>query len=181
MKSKSQVAHTLLAAWLQEHHPELFAELARRAGVSGAPGFAGFTDILQSIGSSIGSAASTLSSGLSSAVQSVGSFLKTDAGQGLLTTVAAAKLQSSQNKAIQTQISRAQAGLAPAPISSTWDASTGTYVPALATPGGAYAISPQMYASLAPSFFDRYGLWIAGGSAALVLVFMLSRRGAANG
>lgn len=175
MQTKA-VANTLLAAWLQENHPELFAALAARAGAPATPGLAGFTDILQSIGSSIGTVATKVASGLSTAVQSVGSFLGSEQGQSVLATLAAARLASAQNKALQTQVARVNAGLAPAPIGSTFDASTGSFVPALATPGGSYPISAQTLASLQPSFFDKYKYWIAGGGAALVVAFVLFNR-----
>lgn len=176
MTTKSEVANTLLAAWLAENHPELFSALAARAGAASAPGLHGFTDVLSSIGSTIGSVASKVASGLSTTVQTVGTFLQSDAGKTTLATLAAAQLQSAQNKALQTQVQRANAGLTPAPITSTFDATTGSFVPALSTPGGAYPLSAQTLASLQPSFLDRYGLWLAAGGAALVLATMVLRQ-----
>jgi hypothetical protein len=178
MPDNKTVSHTLLAAWLQEQYPDLFAELvqelSRRAG---GQQLSGFTDILSSIGSAIGSAATTVWSGLSNTVQAVGGVLATKEGAGLLSSLAAIKLQSGANSILATQVARAGAGVAPAPIQTTYDPSTGTYVPTVTTASGQQvALTPQMLSSLQPSFIDKYGLWIAGGGAALLLGVVLLRR-----
>lgn len=174
MATAKLVSNTLMAAWLQEQYPSLFEDLAKHASASG---LAGITDILSSIGSGISDAASSVASGLSSAVQQVGSFLTSDAGQKTLATLAAAKLQQAQTQQIvATQAARAAAGQTPAAISTQYNPSTGTYMPVMTTSTGQQVpLTQAALQSLQPSFLSQYGIWIAGGAAALVLVAMLMR------
>lgn len=174
MADSKLVPNVLLAAWLQEQYPSLFADLEQHASQHG---LSGITDILSSIGSGISSAASSVVSGLSSAVQQVGTFLSSDVGQKTLATLAAAKLQQAQTQQIvATQAARAAAGQTPAAISTQYNPSTGTYIPVMTTTTGEQVpLTQSALQSLRPSFLSQYGIWIAGGAAALVLVLMLMR------
>jgi hypothetical protein len=175
MAENVTVANALLAAWLQEQYPELFADLARRAAPAN---LSGFTDTLRAVGGAIGTAASKVVSGLSTVVQSVGNFIGTPEGQSVLSTLAAAKLQSSANQIVSTQVARANAGIPPAPIGTAYDPATNTYVPVVSTVSGqTLPLDQRLLSSLQPSFLDKYGVWLIGGGVGLVLVAFMLRRG----
>jgi len=175
--TKVQVSNVLLAAWIQEQYPDLFASLAAHASASPGGGLSGITDILSSIGSTIGSAATSVLSGVSNVAKSVGGFLTSADGQQTLAALAAAKLQSNQNSILQAQIARTQAGIPPAAIGTTYNPATGTYVPTMTTASGQQVpLTQQALQSLQPSFLDKYGLWLLGGGfGLLVLIPVLMR------
>jgi hypothetical protein len=189
MTPQKQIASTLLAAWLAEQHPDLFQEIAvralnptgARANVTLAPpaiGLSGFTDTLSSIWGGITNAAGKIASGLSTTVQGVGNFLSSPAGASALSAIAAAKYGqgSATQSVIATQLSRTSAGQTPAPIETVYDTTSGTYIPVINQSGQQYPVSPQLLAQLQPPFFERYGLWIAGGALGLVLLVSILRR-----
>lgn len=177
MKLDTKISSTLLAAWLKENYPEIYKELAYRIGDGTEQHLAGFTDFLQSVGSNIANVAQSVASGLSTGVQAVGSFLSSDAGQKTLASLSQA-YGAMNSSAIQVQAQRAQQGQAPAVINTVYDPATGTYVPTHTDASGRQIpISPSVLAKLNPSFLSRYGLWIVGGGAALVILyFILSRK-----
>jgi hypothetical protein len=176
--AKVQVANVLLAAWIQEQYPELFASLAAHASASPGGGLSGITDILSSIGSTIGNAATSVLSGVSTVAKSVGGFLSSSEGQQTLATLAAAKLQANQNSILQTQIARTQAGTAPAAIGTTYNPATGTYVPTMTTTTGQQIpLTQQALQSLQPSFIDKYGIWLLGGGLGLLVLIPILMRG----
>lgn len=181
MKSTA-VSHTLLAAWLQENYPQVFAELAQYANAPppDRQSLSGFTDILSSIGSGISSAASSVASGLSSTVKAVGGFIASDAGQQTLATIVNAKLQSNVNKQlVAAQIARANADQAPAPVQNAINPATGTYMPTLTLANGqTVPVTSSVLAGLQPTFMQRYGIWLLGGLlvAGVVGVAMFGRR-----
>lgn len=179
---KRQVAGVLLAAWLAEHHPELFAKLqAQAAGTSAIPaGLAGFTDTLSSIWGTISSAASSVASGLGSAVKAVGAYVATPQGSSVLSSLATAYYgaKTADANVIAAQQQRAQAGQTPAPIQTVYDPASGAYVPVLTQPNASGTmvstpLNPQLLASLQPSAFQQYGPWIIGGAILLGAVLYL--------
>lgn len=190
MATPKDVASVLFAAWLAEQYPDIFNELrvraenptgaARRVDLGPPPvGLAGFTDTLSSIWGGITKAASTVASGLGTAVQGVGNFLGSQAGQNVLATAVALKYgsQSPQASIIGTQNQRSQSGVTPAPIQTVYDQATNTYVPVLnqqTTAGQVqYPVSQQLLTQLQPSFIDKYGIWLIGGGVGLVLLITL--------
>jgi hypothetical protein len=155
------------AYWLHNEQPELFAALLKRA--VGAPaGLSGITDILRSVGS-------TLASG----VKSVGNFLASKNGQETLTALAGtyAAVKGMQQASVLTQMQRADAGLAPAPITTAYDAS-GNPVAVYQQAGAQYPMTPDIMRQLTPSsvgsMFRQYGVPIAIG-VGLLLVFAMRR------
>lgn len=167
---------TLFAAWLAENRPDLFNALARASGAqTGQPmKLEGFTDILASIGSGISSAARSVASGLSTTVKGVGNFLASSSGQSALARLGTAYVAiktAPEAAALQAQVDRANAGLAPAPIEMTWDASRQQYVPVYQ----GQPLSVGQARSLGSSL-TTYLPWIVGGLAAVFLLFNLTRR-----
>ena len=143
---------------------------------------------------------SSLGSGLSSAVSNVGAFLLK--GTATLAPVAIAALNAQSNTAnrnaqlavLGAQMNRAGAGLAPANVQYTANG-TPVYVPTASPTGGlttipaglgapvtlpsgqvGYTLTPQSLTNLAPTFLQKYGIWIVGGGVALVAVILISRR-----
>jgi hypothetical protein len=171
-------ANALLASWLQEQHPEIFAELANRAGAAQLSGlWDSISSTVSSWGSAIGSAASSIGSTLSKAAGAVGSYISTDEGKSVLSTLVSTKIQvDASKKIVDAQIARANAGYSPLPIQTTYDPTTGAYVPTITNAQGQQiALTGQMLANATPGFLDRYGLWVVGGGAALILVALLLR------
>lgn len=172
-----QDSNVLLAAWLAENYPALFAQLvAKVAPAQPAQPLQGFSDVLRSIGSGITSAASAITSTLSSGVKAVGSFLGSQQGQETLTGLAAA--YGALNAAtISTQQQRASAGQAPAVIETRYDPSTQSYVPIYAPTGTTgYAVTGEVLNTLQPSFLKKYGMVLAIGGVALVGIYFLFRK-----
>lgn len=166
------VSHTLLAAWLAENQPNVFNALVRRAGIAEAPQrLEGFTDILKSLGSGISNVAKSVAGGLSSTVKSVGAFLGTKEGAASLTALAstygAIQLSKVQSQAVQTQASRAAAGLAPAPIEMQWDAARQQYV--AVAPNGA-ALNAGQLSQLAAAPWLPWAM--LGGGLILAVLFL---------
>ena len=149
--------------WLAQEHPELFVALYRRAQPSIVKTLEDFSDLLSSIGT-----------GLTTAVSTVGSFLTSAQGQQTISALGAAYLQSkAAQQAVNTNLSRAQAGLAPAPIQTVYNPQSGQYEAVL--PGqssGSYiplaqaqGISPGFSMNSVPTW-----VWAAGGGLLLALV-----------
>lgn len=141
---------------------------------------------------------SSLGSGIGSAVSSVASFLLK--GTAALAPVAVAALSAqtaTQNRDAQmavlnVQATRASAGLAPANIAYTANG-TPVYVPSAPASGGlvtmpaglgaaqylpngqvGYTVTPQALSNLAPTFLQKYGIWIIGGGAAIAALLLFS-------
>lgn len=181
------VSGTLLAAWLAQNYPDLYQEIAIRADNPThappdvrltPPGLAGFTDVLSSIWGGISTAATKVASGLSATVQGVGNFLASKEGASALATLAVAKYgaSSTQSSVIATQLGRTTVGQTPAPIQTVQDPTTGQYIPVLTQNGQNYQLTPQVLQQLQPSFLDKYGIYIAGGAFALVILTLLMNR-----
>ena len=182
-------ASARFAAWIKLTHPELFDALAKAAEqhVKTAPikaalkpkGLGGFLDMLDTI-------ASDVTSGIGNVVQNVGSFLESPDGMKSLTGLASSYLQNQAQQAVlQTQTLRARAGQSPAPIAyttaqavSTYGQAVTTQVPILQGAGGQFSyMSPAQLKTLTPGgFLAQYGVWLAIGGAALLLVMVLTRR-----
>ncbi|MGH7144781.1 MAG: hypothetical protein ACREJ2_11735 [Planctomycetota bacterium] len=175
------------AAWLEQHEPDLFQALLKDAAAHGAIPKAGLGD-WSSILSDIGS-------GISDAASSVGDYLTSSQGMQSLTGLANTYLQSQTAQAVtQMQVSRAQQGLAPAPVSyavnsagQTVPVYTGSTVPSSIAPyagqpvnlGGttAYPLSSQALAALSGgSTLTKYMPWILAGGGALLLFGLLAMR-----
>lgn len=157
------------AVWLEQEHPDLFAQVFAIANSRGARlGSLGddsdFSDIDISMpdldlstaadtGSgfldTVGSVASSIGSSISSAASSVGNFLTSTQGLQTMaaigTTYLAASAASSnaqaQQAVLQTQIARVQAGQSPAPITYA-QTSTGQIVPVYQTSVPATTLYP---------------------------------------
>lgn len=177
------------AAWIKITHPELFDALAKAAQQhqKTAPikaalkpkGLSGFLDTLTSI-------ASDVTSGIGTAVQSVGNFITSPDGIKTMSGLATSYLQNQAQQAVlQTQLARAQAGQAPAPIAyTTAQAVTPggqaitTQVPIIQGASGQFSyMSSAQLRSLTPGgFLQQYGIWLAVGGAAILLVILLTRR-----
>lgn len=141
---------------------------------------------------------STLGSDVSGAVSNVASFLLK--GTAVLAPVAVAALRAqtantaanAQARILATQASRAYAGAAPANIQYAANG-TPVYVPTAQVAGGyttmpaglgatvtmpngqvGYTLTPTALSNLSPSFFQKYGVWLIGGGAALALALILS-------
>lgn len=173
--NKTQVANTLFAAWLSEAYPDLYKQLALKAGAEAtSQRLSGFFDVLSSIGSAIGSAASNVASGLGNAVQSVGSYLGSKEGQDTLTALA--KTYNTINQAtIQTQAQRAGSGATPAPIETRYDPATGTYVPVYTASGQSYRVDSS-YLSKLSGGFSKYWPWLLGGAILLGGIWYFTRK-----
>lgn len=159
---------TEFANWLAQVHPEIFATLAKRAFVVKQPTakLGDLTDVLSSIGTD-----------LSGAVSGVGNFLSNSSNVNALATAASSYFNAqasgnTQNAVMQTQLARAQAGLSPAPINYTTNAS-GQLVPINTMTGVPFSASAVQ--SFMPTFLQSYGMWLAIGGAGLALFFILRR------
>jgi hypothetical protein len=148
---------------------------------------------------------SSLGSGIASAVQGVGSALTNPSVLNSFASAASNYFKAqgttaqanAQTAVLNSQLQRARAGLPAAPVTYTTNPITGqltpiyTPTPTQAIPGlvaqsptvGApgssifgYAVTPANVGSLAPNFFQQYGLWLAIGGAVLVGALLLSRR-----
>lgn len=173
-----QESAQLLAAWLAENMPELYVQLAQRAGSTAPPQLSGITDMLRSIGSGIATAARSVASGLSTGVKSVGNLLTTKEGVETLTSLATVYAQTqAQKDALKVQVAQAQAGQPPQAIQTVYDPATGVYTPVFAPPGSQpQVMTPQLANRLMPNFFQQYGPWIFGfGVAAVALAIYLRR------
>jgi hypothetical protein len=177
------------AAWIKLTYPELFDALARAAQqhAKTAPvraalkskGLSGFLDTLSNI-------ASDVTSGIGAAVQNVGNFITSPEGLKTMSGLATSYLQNQAQQAVlQTQLARAQAGQAPAPITyTTAQAVTpagqaiATQIPIVQTGTGQFTyLSPATLQSYTPgAFIQQYGMWLVIGAVGLVLVFALTRR-----
>jgi hypothetical protein len=145
------------------------------------------TSILGNLGSDVGGA-----------ISSVASFLLK--GAAAVAPVAVAALQAKtaagnqqvQAAVLAAQLGRAQAGVAPANIAYTANG-TPVYIPTANPTGGlttmpaglgqqvtlpngqvGYTLTQQALTNLAPSFLQKYGIWILGGGAAVALALFLS-------
>jgi hypothetical protein len=159
------------ARWLQVTHPDIFRSILQRVQPVVA-GMGDWTDTLSTIASDVGS-------GISSAVGAVGSFVSNPANVNALSSVASAyfksqtpspTLASAQSSVLQTQLARAQAGLPPAPIG--YNASG---QPVYQSASGAYSLTPSTLAGLQPSFLQKYGMILAIGGGAVLLLALLTR------
>lgn len=173
------LAAQAFAAWLSQNEPELFAALVQRArqrGDAPAAGLGDWSSILSSIGS-----------GIASAVKNVASYVSSPQGVNSLSSLAQTYLQSQgQKNALKVQLAQAQAGYAPAPIETRYDAATNTYVPIytppIGTPGAGTAIpltpdlSAQLLSNAQGADWTRWLPWIIGGGAAALLVIWLATR-----
>lgn len=148
---------------------------------------------------------SSLGSGLGSAVQSVGSALTNPSVLNSFANAAANYFKAqgttatakAQTAVLTTQLARAQAGLPAAPVTYTTNPLTGqlqpvympsvtqpipygvTTAPTIGSPGTTsfgYAVTPANISSLAPTFLQQYGLWLAIGGGVLVVALLLTRR-----
>jgi hypothetical protein len=180
------------AAWLEVNEPALFAALLKAASSSGMPP-AGLGD-WSSILSDVGSVASSLGSGISDAASSVGNYLTSSQGLQSLSSLANTYMQTQAQQAVlQTQLSRAQQGLPPAPVSYSTNAAgqvvpvytgasqvPGLYGSPVTLPNGTsgYPISTTGLTALGgTSSMSSYLPWILGGAAVLVgILFLTSRR-----
>lgn len=184
------------AAWLQQNEPALFNALAAEAAKK-SPGLGDWSSILSSIGSGVENVAGDLGSGISSAASSVGDYLTSSQGLSSLTSLANTYLQSQTAQSVaQVQLSRAQQGLAPAPVSYATN-SAGQVVPVYtgvnpALTAGAepvnlgngqvgYTLGASQLSSLGgnsfSTFLQAYGLPLAlGVGGILVLWLLMSRR-----
>lgn len=177
----TELAAQAFAAWLSQNEPELFAALAQRAAQSdkGVAGLGDWSSVLSSIGS-----------GIASAVKNVASYVSSPTGVSSLTSLAQTYLQSQgQKNALQVQLAQAQAGYAPAPIETRYDAATNTYVPTYTPPAGTGAgvpvpLTPDLSAQLLSQSqgFDwqRWLPWILAGGAAAALVIWLATRNSSS-
>ena len=154
-----------LANWLLHVHPEIFTAIAKKT-IPHTAALSGVSDVLSSLGTD-----------LSTAVSSVGSWVANPQNFQNLTGAATAYFNSqapsvanAQNAVFQTQLQRAQAGLSPAPITYAVNAQGQTY-PVY----NGNTLSPNTLQTLAPSFMQKYGLWLAFGGGALALIFILKR------
>jgi hypothetical protein len=156
----SQKSMTDFANWLAIDQPALFVELYKR---SLNPTFGDFTDVLSSIGDSLSNAAS-----------SVGSYLTSAAGAQTIAALGTAYLTSQASKnAVSVNLARAQAGIAPAPIQTVLNPTTGQYEAVLTQPSGAVVpVTSSVQATLIPGIPNLY-LYLGGG---LLLLLLLLRR-----
>lgn len=148
------------AQWLYENHPSLFARLSQQADIDSAR-LNGITDFLSSVGST-----------LSDAVQKVGSYVTSTQGMQAITQFGTAYLQGkTQQNVLKTQMNMMQAGMMPAPISTYSDAS-GTR--SIYDPTG-QPVSSRLLSQIQPSFISQYGVPLAIGAGALLLILALKR------
>jgi hypothetical protein len=155
------------AQWLARDQPELFIALYRRANVvsKAANGLKDFTDLLSSIGSGIATAAS-----------SVGTYLTSSQGLQTLTALSSAYLTSkAANQAVGINLQRAQQGLPPAPIQTTYNPTTMQYEAVL--PNGQRLPSGVNTAFSSGFSFASIPVWayVAAGGLVLGLLFFSSR------
>lgn len=164
-KSADEFAH-----WLSVTHPDVFYSIRRRVNPPVALG--DWSDTLSSIGDAF-----------SSSVSAVGTWVSQPSNVNALANVAGAyfksqtpnpSLSSAQSSVLSTQLARAQAGLSPAPISYTTDAS-GQLVPVYSTGGSNYGLTPTSLNKLNPSFLQKYGIILAIGGGAVLLLMVLTR------
>jgi hypothetical protein len=122
--------------------------------------------------SSSPSVTSQIASGVGSVVSAVGSFLASPGGAQSLVNLAKA-IATTNTPVINTQVSRAVSGLAPAPISYVTNPYTGALTPVLNTPYGTANVNGQVLSALSGSglsqFVSQYGLYLAAG---LLLVML---------
>lgn len=153
---------------------------------------------LTAVNISTPSLVSTLGSSIGSAVSSVASFLLK--GTAVIAPVAVAAFNAktsstnaqNQQAVLAAQIARAGAGIAPANISYLADG-TPVYIPTASATGGlttipaglgaavtlpngqtGYTLTSQALNNLAPSFLQKYGVYILGGGALLAAAFLFS-------
>lgn len=140
---------------------------------------------------------SSAGSSIGSAVASVASVLLQGAAVVAPVAVAALNASAAQSNAqaqiavLASQMNRAAAGVAPANIAYTANG-TAVYVPTAPAGGGlttipaglgspvtlpngqvGYTLTPTALANLQPSFLQQYGIWLVGGGAALLLIFLM--------
>lgn len=184
----NEAAAAALALWLQRNEPELFAALARKVGVPQPPGpgelageLAGWADVFKSVGSAIATGVSKIGG----IAKSVGSFIASPNGVNVLSTLGETYLATkAQKQAVEVQLAAAQAGLPPAPIETTFDPATNTYVPIIQNPATGFSqpltpqISTQLLAELGtarPGFdWRKWAPWLAVGGLGVVLLFWLA-------
>lgn len=153
------------AQWLKGTHPEIFLSILRHT----QPGALGdISDTLSSIGDT-----------LSSAVSAVGDFVSNPQNVASLSGAASAYFKSqtpvaanAQGAVFSTQLQRAQAGLAPAPIGYT---SAYGSQPVYASGGQLYPVTATTLQGLQPSFLQKYGVILAIGGGAVLLLALLTR------
>lgn len=153
-----------LALWLSRNEPMLFEQLQMRAMASeaGESNLAGVMDWLKSAGTSV-----------TNAVKSVGTFISSPAGMQTMVGLGTTLLQNKQQMAVlQTQAAMAQAGMTPAPIQNTTNA-YGQTVPVY-TPTN-QVVSPQILASLQPTFLQQYALPLTVGGGILLIMLAMRR------
>lgn len=185
------------AAWLALHEPALFAALEARAaaggtaagrtaagrtGAAGAPAQLGsWTSILSDVSSGISSAMSDAGS----AISSVGGYLTSSSGLSSLSALANTYLTSqAQQQVTQAQLSLAQSGQAPAPISYEQTAS-GQVMPIysgaqsidtvpvqLANGSVGSAITSSGLAQLTGGGLSSYLPWLIGAGALAAILLM---------
>lgn len=152
------------AKWLANDQPELFVALYRKANPSVVKSLSDFSDVLSSIGT-----------GLSSAVSAVGSYVSSPQGMQTIGTLGAAYLASkASTSAVSTNLARAQAGYAPAPIQTVYNPQTMQYE-AIVSQNGSYI--PLAKANVMPSGFASIPIWAwaTGGGLLLLLIFSTMR------
>lgn len=126
---------------------------------------------------------SSVGSALSSAVSGVGGFLTSSQGLTSLANVATQYFKTqgtlataqTQQAVLQTQLQRAQAGQAAAPITYTRNPYTGQLTPVLQTGAGYAPLTASALTQLTP-FLNQYGIWIAAAVGILVVLSALSKR-----
>jgi len=157
------------AHWLAQAHPEIFVAIRKKTLPANHPvqQLGDLSDVLSSVGDTF-----------SSAVSAVGDWVSTPSNVNALSSVATAYFKSqtpaignAQSAVFQTQLQRTQAGLSPAPISYTQNAS-GQYIPVYA---GNTALSPTMLQGLQPNFMQKYGVLLGVGAGALLLILVITR------
>lgn len=162
MNAESAVA---LAAWIAKNNPQLFDELAKRAG-TGTLG--AWTDVLKTIGSNVGTA-----------VKAVGGFLASSDGIKTVSELGNVYLANkAQKNALQLQIEYAKASNPPLPIDTRVDPNTGQPLPYYLTPtGNSVPLTPQVYQQLRPPMtLQDYLPWIMLAAAGGFLIYFLTRR-----
>ncbi len=170
----TQKSAEAFAQWLLENHPDIFIAIAKKA-INTPQAKAASTPV--KLGD-ISSVLSSIGTGLSTAVSGVGSWLSnssniqglTGAASSYFNSQAAASVGNAQNAVFQTQLLRAQSGMAPAPINYSYN-SSGQPVPMY----NGSMLSPSTLQTLVPTFLQKYGLYLAIGAAGIALIFILRR------
>lgn len=152
---------SMLAQWLAQNEPAIFAELEKNAAIEHSR-LNGWSDILSSVGNAV-----------SSGVSAVGDFLTSEKGIASLTGLTTAYLAGKQqSNVLATQLALAQAGQPPAPIQNTIGANN-QIVPVY-TPTNQVATNQLLY-SLQPSFLQTYKVPLLIGATGLALLIVLRR------